>query len=132
MRRPLPQAVRRDLVVGDKPVSANRTAWIVGLAIGAAALGGGLWYYEQKKGVVVTATTGTMNVSVPTGQTLTVNLPTGGQWVGQLTFTGTGTLTGGLGTAPLVISNLQSGGSVALAWTSGGTPQASVLTVTTS
>jgi len=113
-------------------MSSTRSAWILSLAIGAAALGGGLWYYEQKKGVVVTATTGTMNVTVPTGQTLTVNLPAGAQWVGQLTFSGTGTLTGGSGTAPLVISSLQSGGTVALAWTSGGTPQASVLTVTTS
>jgi hypothetical protein len=109
----------------------DRALWAIGLLAGAAAIGGGIWWYENAKGVSITATPGTMNVSVPKGQTLTVTLPSGSSWSGQLSFSGSGNLTGGTGSAPLIITNVQTGGTIALAWTdSSGNPQVATLTVT--
>lgn len=109
----------------------DRALWAVGLLTAVAALGGGLWWYESAKGVAITATSGTMNVSVPKGQTLTVNLPAGTTWSGQLSFSGTGNLSGGTGSSPLIITNVQTGGTIVLAWTdSAGVAQGATLTVT--
>lgn len=115
------------------PLKQGRTGWILGLAAGAAALAGGFWYYEKQKGVSVVATAGGMNVAVPKGQTLTVTLPTGATWSGALSFSGSGTLTGGTGSSPLIISNVQSGGIIGLAWVdAANVVQASTLSITTS
>lgn len=121
----------------ENPVHDKRMPWILGLVGGAAALGGGFYLFEKWKGASVTVSPGANSVTVDSGGKLTINLPAGSTWQGQLNVAAlggvSGTMTGGIGSAPAVITGITGGGSVGLSWTdSSGTLQAGTLQVTVS
>lgn len=121
---------------------SERALWLGGLALAAAGTAAAVGYavgVQQTAagtGVSITATAGNQSVNVPTGQTLTINLPSGATWsavgnqnrgnrgtqntqnnqYGTPTYSGTGTVSGGTGTDALVISNVQSGGAISFSW----------------
>ncbi len=107
------------LSLKENPIHDKRVPWAIGLIVGGLALGGGLWMWERMKGVAITVHALANSVTVPKGQKLTVSPPVGATWQGQVDLSGsgvTGTISGGVGTAPLVLSNLSSGGTIAMSW----------------
>ena len=121
----------------ENPVHDKRVPWILGLAAAGAALGGGFWFYEKWKGASVTVSPGANSVTVASGGKLTINLPSGSTWQGQLNVAAlggvSGTMTGGTGSSPAVISGITGGGSIGLSWTdASGMLQAGTLQVTVS
>ena len=123
----------RALEFRENPISDKRLPWILGLVGAAAAAAGGFWWWESRH-VSVTAAVATVMVTVPKGGTLTINPPAGAQWVGSVNTSGIATSqTGGTGTAPIVLSGVSAGGSIALAWTdSSNVPAGGTVTVSVS
>lgn len=106
----------------------RRLLWGAGLLAAAAATVGAVVYLNKRSTASGNGTAnaslgvapGPSSVSVTKGGTVNVNLPTdGSQWQVQFgAFPGglSGTASGGIGTDPLVLTNLQGSGTIPLLW----------------
>jgi hypothetical protein len=122
----------------------KRIFWGVGLLAAAAATVGAVVYFGKHKvagngtaNASLTVAPGPSSVSVTKGGTVNVNLPTdGSNWQVQFgAFPGglSGNASGGIGTDPLVLTNLQGSGTIPLLWIDGnGTAQRMDLSISAS
>jgi len=119
----------------ENPIHDKRVPWILGLLGAGVALGGGFWAYEKWVGASVTVSPGANSVTVDQNGKLTIKLPAGASWAAQLNVAAlggvSGTMSGGTGTNPVVITGVTGGGSIGLSWVdAAGTGQVGTLQVT--